>query len=113
MRCGIYAEMQTPLDKPHAELTWEIMRQIEHADAVGFDTYSVIEHHFFQQFGISANPLAMFTAAADRTRRIHSVPSVIRCRCTIPCSWQGRLRRQYFHQRPTQMRHRTRPCVAL
>ena len=62
MRFGIYAEMQTPLDKPHAELTWEIMRQIEHADAVGFDTYSVIEHHFFQQFGISANPLAMFTA---------------------------------------------------
>jgi alkanesulfonate monooxygenase SsuD/methylene tetrahydromethanopterin reductase-like flavin-dependent oxidoreductase (luciferase family) len=62
--------MQTPLDKPHAELTWEIMRQIEHADAVGFDTYSVIEHHFFQQFGISANPLAMFTAAAQRTRRI-------------------------------------------
>lgn len=70
MRFGIYAEMQTPLDKPHADLTWEIMRQIEHADAVGFDTYSVIEHHFFQQFGISANPLAMFTAAAQRTRRI-------------------------------------------
>src|SRR5215510_10417067 len=57
MRFGIYAEMQTPLDKPHTELTWEIMRQIEHADAIGFDTYSVIEHHFFQQFGISANPL--------------------------------------------------------
>ena len=70
MRFGIYAEMQTPLDKPHAALTWEIMRQIEHADAVGFDTYSVIEHHFFQQFGISANPLAMFTAAAQRTHRI-------------------------------------------
>ena len=70
MRFGIYAEMQTPLDKPHTELTWEIMRQIEHADAIGFDTYSVIEHHFFQQFGISANPLALFTAAAQRTRRI-------------------------------------------
>ncbi|HEX9870848.1 MAG TPA: LLM class flavin-dependent oxidoreductase [Candidatus Tectomicrobia bacterium] len=70
MRFGIYAEMQTPLDKPHAELTWEIMRQIEHADAVGFDTYSLIEHHFFQRFGISANPLALFTAAAQRTRRI-------------------------------------------
>jgi hypothetical protein len=39
MRCGIYAEMQTPLDKPHADLTREIMRQIEHADAGGFDTY--------------------------------------------------------------------------
>jgi alkanesulfonate monooxygenase SsuD/methylene tetrahydromethanopterin reductase-like flavin-dependent oxidoreductase (luciferase family) len=70
MRFGIYTEMQTPLEKPHAELTWEIMRQIEHEDAVGFETYSVIEHHFFQQFGISANPLALFTAAAQRTHRI-------------------------------------------
>jgi alkanesulfonate monooxygenase SsuD/methylene tetrahydromethanopterin reductase-like flavin-dependent oxidoreductase (luciferase family) len=41
-----------------------------HADAVGFDSYSVIEHHFFPQFGISANPLAMFVAAAQHTQRI-------------------------------------------
>jgi alkanesulfonate monooxygenase SsuD/methylene tetrahydromethanopterin reductase-like flavin-dependent oxidoreductase (luciferase family) len=70
MRFGIYTEMQTPLEKPHAELTWEIMRQIEHADALGFETYSVIEYHFYQQFGISANPLTLFTAAAQRTQRM-------------------------------------------
>jgi alkanesulfonate monooxygenase SsuD/methylene tetrahydromethanopterin reductase-like flavin-dependent oxidoreductase (luciferase family) len=51
-------------------MTWEILRQIEHADAVGFDVYSLIDHHFFQKFSISANPLAMFTAAAQRTERI-------------------------------------------
>jgi alkanesulfonate monooxygenase SsuD/methylene tetrahydromethanopterin reductase-like flavin-dependent oxidoreductase (luciferase family) len=51
-------------------LTWEIVRQMIHADAVGFDSYSVIEHHFFPQFGISANPLAMFVAAAQHTQRI-------------------------------------------
>ena len=32
--------------------------------------YSVIDHHFFQKFSISANPLAMFAAAAQRTQRI-------------------------------------------
>jgi flavin-dependent trigonelline monooxygenase, oxygenase component len=37
---------------------------------VGFDCYSVIDHHFFQKFSISANPLAMFAAAAQRTQRI-------------------------------------------
>src|SRR6267143_1658195 len=42
----------------------------EHADQVGFDVYSVIDHHFFQKFSISANPLALFTAAAQRTERI-------------------------------------------
>jgi len=51
-------------------MTWEIFRQIEHADQAGFDVYSIVDHHFFQKFSISANPLAMFTAAAQVTRRI-------------------------------------------
>jgi alkanesulfonate monooxygenase SsuD/methylene tetrahydromethanopterin reductase-like flavin-dependent oxidoreductase (luciferase family) len=70
MRFGIYAEMQTPPGKSHAAMTWEILRQIEHADQVGFDVYSVIDHHFFQKFSISANPLALFAAAAQHTERI-------------------------------------------
>jgi len=70
MRFGIYAEMQTAPGKSHADMTWEILRQIEHADQVGFDVYSVIDHHFFQKFSISANPLALFSAAAQRTERI-------------------------------------------
>jgi alkanesulfonate monooxygenase SsuD/methylene tetrahydromethanopterin reductase-like flavin-dependent oxidoreductase (luciferase family) len=70
MRFGIYAEMQTPPEKPHDEMTWEIFQQIEHADRVGFDVYSVIDHHFFQKFSISANPLALFAAAAQKTRNI-------------------------------------------
>lgn len=70
MRFGIYAEMQAAPGKSHADLTWEIFRQIEHADQVGFDVYSVIDHHFFPKFSISANPLALFTAAAQRTSRI-------------------------------------------
>jgi alkanesulfonate monooxygenase SsuD/methylene tetrahydromethanopterin reductase-like flavin-dependent oxidoreductase (luciferase family) len=71
MRFGIYVEMQCPPGKSYAELTWEVFQQMEHADQVGFDVYSVIDHHFFQKFSISANPLALFTAAAQRTRRIH------------------------------------------
>jgi alkanesulfonate monooxygenase SsuD/methylene tetrahydromethanopterin reductase-like flavin-dependent oxidoreductase (luciferase family) len=70
MRFGIYCEIQTPRGKSHYDMTWEVMRQIEHADEAGFDVYSVIDHHFFQKFSISANPLAMFAAAAQRTRRI-------------------------------------------
>jgi alkanesulfonate monooxygenase SsuD/methylene tetrahydromethanopterin reductase-like flavin-dependent oxidoreductase (luciferase family) len=70
MRFGIYTEMQTPPGKPHDQMTWETFRQIEHADAVGFDVFSIIDHHFFQKFSISANPLAMFAAAAQKTKRI-------------------------------------------
>ncbi|MFB3127376.1 MAG: LLM class flavin-dependent oxidoreductase, partial [Candidatus Acidiferrales bacterium] len=70
MRFGIYVEMQAPPEKSHYELTWEIFQQIEHADRAGFDVYSVIDHHFFPKFSISANPLALFAAAAQRTQRI-------------------------------------------
>ncbi len=70
MRFGLYAELQTPPDKPHAELLTEVLRQMEHADQVGFDVYSIIDHHFFPQFSISANPLALICAAAQRARRI-------------------------------------------
>lgn len=70
MRFGIYAEMQTPPGKSSYDQTWEIFRQIEHADQVGFDVYSIIDHHFFQKFSISTNPMAMFAAAAQRTQRI-------------------------------------------
>jgi len=70
MRFGIYCEIQTPPGKSHYDMIWEIMRQIEHADECGFDVYSTIDHHFFQKFSISANPLAMFAAAAQRTHRI-------------------------------------------
>ncbi len=70
MRFGIYAEIQNPPGKPHAQMIWEIMCQIEHADQAGFDVYSVIDHHFFEKFSLSANPLAMFAAAAQRTSRI-------------------------------------------
>jgi alkanesulfonate monooxygenase SsuD/methylene tetrahydromethanopterin reductase-like flavin-dependent oxidoreductase (luciferase family) len=70
MRFGIYCEIQTPPGAPHHDTIWNVMRQIEHADESGFDVFSVIDHHFFPKFSISANPLAMFAAAAQRTRRI-------------------------------------------
>jgi alkanesulfonate monooxygenase SsuD/methylene tetrahydromethanopterin reductase-like flavin-dependent oxidoreductase (luciferase family) len=70
MRFGIYCEIQTPPGASHYDAIWDVMRQIEHADESGFDVFSVIDHHFFQKFSISANPLAMFAAAAQRTRRI-------------------------------------------
>jgi alkanesulfonate monooxygenase SsuD/methylene tetrahydromethanopterin reductase-like flavin-dependent oxidoreductase (luciferase family) len=70
MRFGLYAEMQTPPGKPHAEVYRDLLGQMEHADRAGFDVYSLIEHHFFEQFSVSANPLALIAAAAQRTRRL-------------------------------------------
>jgi alkanesulfonate monooxygenase SsuD/methylene tetrahydromethanopterin reductase-like flavin-dependent oxidoreductase (luciferase family) len=70
LKFGLYAELQCPPHKPHAEFYAEFVRQMAHADQVGFDVCSVIDHHFFEQFSISANPLALCCAVAPRTQRI-------------------------------------------
>ncbi|WP_240417255.1 LLM class flavin-dependent oxidoreductase [Paenibacillus periandrae] len=72
MKFGIYVEMQNPKSnwKPHAQVYREVLEQIEHADKRGFSTFSTLEHHWFEEFSISANPLALYSAAAQRTDSI-------------------------------------------
>ena len=80
MRFGLYYEMQTPPGKDHHQVYWEIVGQVEAAERLGFDVISVVEHHCQEQFSISANPLAFFTAVAQRTRHlrfrtaVHTLP---------------------------------------
>jgi alkanesulfonate monooxygenase SsuD/methylene tetrahydromethanopterin reductase-like flavin-dependent oxidoreductase (luciferase family) len=62
--------MQTAPEKSEQELLWDVFHQIEHADQMGYYSYNLIEHHCFASFGTSANPLAMFAAAAQRTTDI-------------------------------------------
>ncbi|HLS66922.1 MAG TPA: LLM class flavin-dependent oxidoreductase [Pseudogracilibacillus sp.] len=73
MQFGIYAELQNPKEamKPYEQVYQEILEQIEHADYRGFSTFSTLEHHWFEEFSISTNPLALFAAAAQRTKQMH------------------------------------------
>jgi alkanesulfonate monooxygenase SsuD/methylene tetrahydromethanopterin reductase-like flavin-dependent oxidoreductase (luciferase family) len=70
MRFGLYFEMQTPPGKDHHQVYWEVVRQVEAAERLGFDVVSLVEHHCQEQFSISANPLAFFAAVAQRTQRL-------------------------------------------
>ena len=80
MRFGLYYEMQTPPGKDHHQVYWEIVQEVEAAERLGFDVISAVEHHCQEQFSISANPLAFFTAVAQRTRHlrfrtaVHTLP---------------------------------------
>ena len=71
MRFGLYSEIQLHPGKTPEALFAEVLEQIENADRLGYDVYAVIEHYFFPKFSISANPTALFSAAAQRTRRIN------------------------------------------
>ncbi len=70
LRFGVYDELHNGVGIDAAKTTWEAFRLIENADLLGYDIFSVIEHHFFQEFSISANALAFFSAAAQKTNRI-------------------------------------------
>jgi len=69
MRFSIYSEIQQH-DQTPEQLYAEVLEQMVNADRLGYDTYAAIEHFFFPKFSISANPTALFAAAAQRTRKI-------------------------------------------
>jgi alkanesulfonate monooxygenase SsuD/methylene tetrahydromethanopterin reductase-like flavin-dependent oxidoreductase (luciferase family) len=71
MKFSIYSEMQSWPDKSYGQLYAEVLEQIENADRLGFDAYAVIEHFFFPKFSASPDPLALFCAASQRTKRIN------------------------------------------
>ena len=80
VKFSLYSEIQSWPGKSAAQVYGEVLEQIQNADRLGYDAYAVIEHFFFPKFSISANPLALFAAAAQRTKRIvfrtllHSMP---------------------------------------
>lgn len=70
MRSGLYSELQTNVGDSFKKRSDETLQMVEQADRLGFDVFMALEHHFFQTFSSSANPLALFAAAAQRTDRI-------------------------------------------
>ena len=71
MKFSIYSELQWWPGKEPKQVYDEVLEQIVNAERVGFDTYSAIEHFFFPKFSCSPDPIALFTAAAQRTSRIN------------------------------------------
>ena len=70
MRFSLYTELQLHPEQTPEQLYAEVLEQIVNADRLGYDAYAAIEHFFFPKFSISANPTALFAAAAQRTRDI-------------------------------------------
>ncbi|MFL5929309.1 MAG: LLM class flavin-dependent oxidoreductase [Gaiellaceae bacterium] len=70
MRFSLYSELQLHPGKTAERLYGEVLEQIVNADRLGYYAYAVIEHYFFPKFSVSANPTALFGAAAQRTRDI-------------------------------------------
>jgi alkanesulfonate monooxygenase SsuD/methylene tetrahydromethanopterin reductase-like flavin-dependent oxidoreductase (luciferase family) len=71
LKFSIYSEMQSWPGKPVEQLYAETMEQVVNADRLGYHAYAIVEHFFFPKFSASPDPMAFFTAAAQRTRNIN------------------------------------------
>jgi flavin-dependent trigonelline monooxygenase, oxygenase component len=71
MKFSLYSELQMHPGQEPEQLYDEVLEQIVNADRLAYDAYAVIEHFFFPKFSISANPTALFAAAAQRTKTIN------------------------------------------
>jgi alkanesulfonate monooxygenase SsuD/methylene tetrahydromethanopterin reductase-like flavin-dependent oxidoreductase (luciferase family) len=70
VKFGIYNEIQASPGANYKQRYDEALRSVELGDALGYDVFMTLEHHFFPTFSISVNPLAFFAAAAQRSKNI-------------------------------------------
>lgn len=70
MKFSLHSETQYWGGKTWSQMYDEVLEQVVNADRLGYDAYAIVEHFFFPKFSISPDPVAFFTACAQRTKRI-------------------------------------------
>ena len=79
MKFGVFAvadHYPSELPRTTARFYDELLEQVEAADAWGFDSFWVAEHHF-HPYGVIPRPPVWMAAAAQRTRRIRLGAAVV------------------------------------
>ncbi len=70
MDFGVYTEIQVNQGDDYKRRLDETLLHGRRADELGFDVFMALEHHFFQTFSTSSNPLALFSALSQITESI-------------------------------------------
>src|SRR5437879_2910092 len=79
MRFGIFSVVDhypAELPRTSAQFYGELLEQVEAAEALGFDSFWIAEHHFHEYGGIPSPPVWL-AAAAQRTSRIRLGAAVV------------------------------------
>ena len=79
LRLGLFSVVDhypSELSRTTAELYGELLEQVEAADALGFDSFWLAEHHF-HEYGCAPRPPVWMAAAAARTRRLRLGAAVV------------------------------------
>jgi alkanesulfonate monooxygenase SsuD/methylene tetrahydromethanopterin reductase-like flavin-dependent oxidoreductase (luciferase family) len=70
IRFGTYTEFQSRPNGDHPKLVWDHLEVGVHADELGFDVFTCLEHPWFEQFAVMTDPLQLFALLSQRTRNI-------------------------------------------
>jgi len=76
MKIGLFTEFSYPGKSEH-QLYAEVLEQIDLADELGYDFYSITESYGKDLFSCSPFPLGVYVAAAQRARRIQFLTGII------------------------------------
>lgn len=69
MKFGLMQLFTWPSGKPVEEVYEDALRQAQHAEALGFDSIWLAEHHF-SEYGILGQPMILAASIVQRTKRI-------------------------------------------
>ena len=72
MNFGMFTDFHVGANKTQAEAFDESFAQVDDAEAMGFDTVWLAEHHFSPERAVLASPMVIASAIAARTRRIRT-----------------------------------------
>ena len=72
MNFGMFTDFHIGDNKTQAEAFDESFSQIDDAEAMGFDTVWLAEHHFSPERAVLASPMVIASAIAARTKRIRT-----------------------------------------
>jgi len=70
MKFGFFFQLPCASWQAESDRYRDTLAQIEHGEALGFDTAWLAELHFYPEFSVMSSPLIVAAAAAQRTRRI-------------------------------------------
>ena len=90
MNFGFYLPCYWPdTDYPAEKMYAEMLEEAKSAEALGFSSLTIPEHHFINYL-VHPNPLLTATSVAAVTRRIPIITAILCCPSMTCGAWQAR-----------------------
>lgn len=70
MKFGTYTEIQSPDNGDHHRLIFDTIDLCLHSERLGYEIFSTVEHPFYENFSVCADPVSLFAYLAAKTTKM-------------------------------------------